>query len=67
MISLTGTEPNFDFFFLLLGSTENIQKKLVGLEAAIEKLEMDAEIMSLGDWKKSKVSELDKYMDAKRY
>ncbi|KAG0326430.1 hypothetical protein BG000_001413 [Podila horticola] len=46
--------------------SENIQKKLVGLEAAIEKLEMDAEVMSLGDWKKSKVSELDKYMDAKR-
>ncbi|KAG0019767.1 hypothetical protein BGZ82_011793 [Podila clonocystis] len=46
--------------------SENIQKKLVGLEAAIEKLEMDAEVMSLGDWKKSKVSELDKYMDSKR-
>ncbi|KAG0017130.1 hypothetical protein BGZ81_010905 [Podila clonocystis] len=46
--------------------SENIQKKLVGLEAAIEKLEMDAEVMSLGDWKKSKVSELDRYMDSKR-
>lgn len=38
----------------------------MGLEAAIEKLEMDAEVMSLADWKKSKVSELDKYMDTKR-
>ncbi|KAG0088072.1 hypothetical protein BGZ93_010579, partial [Podila epicladia] len=46
--------------------SENIQKKLVGLEAAIEKLEMDAEVMSLADWKKSKVSELDMYMDTKR-
>ncbi|KFH68331.1 hypothetical protein MVEG_05149 [Podila verticillata NRRL 6337] len=50
----------------MISLSENIQKKLVGLEDAIEKLEMDAEVMSLADWKKSKVSELDKYMDAKR-
>lgn len=59
-----GTET--DFFLFFWEPTENIQKKLVGLEDAIEKLEMDAEVMSLADWKKSKVSELDKYMDGKR-
>ncbi|KAF9325685.1 hypothetical protein BG006_010839, partial [Podila minutissima] len=46
--------------------SENIQRKLVGLEATIAKLEMNAEVMSLADWKKSKVSELDKYMETKR-
>ncbi|KAG0227301.1 hypothetical protein BGW41_003857 [Actinomortierella wolfii] len=46
--------------------TENIQKKLSGLEEAIEKLELDAEVVQFADWKKERVNELDRYMDAKR-
>ncbi|KAF9399446.1 hypothetical protein BGZ94_005724, partial [Podila epigama] len=36
------------------------------LESAIEKLEMEAQELTLADWKKNKVKELDKYMEAKR-
>ncbi|KAG0269157.1 hypothetical protein BGZ95_002165 [Linnemannia exigua] len=50
----------------IMSMTENIQQKLVGLESAIEKLEEDAEVMTLADWKKSQVTELDKYMESKR-
>ncbi|KAK3838575.1 MAG: hypothetical protein JOS17DRAFT_770915 [Linnemannia elongata] len=50
----------------IMSLTENIQQKLVGLESAIEKLEEDAEVMTLADWKKSQVNELDKYMESKR-
>ncbi|KAF9149178.1 hypothetical protein BG015_009040 [Linnemannia schmuckeri] len=50
----------------IMSMTENIQQKLVGLESAIEKLEEDAEVMTLADWKKSQVNELDKYMESKR-
>ncbi|KAF8952888.1 hypothetical protein BGZ46_003344, partial [Entomortierella lignicola] len=46
--------------------SENIQKKLVGLEAMIEKLENEAEVLSLAEWKKTKTIELDKYMESKR-
>ncbi|KAF9349726.1 hypothetical protein BGX34_001632 [Mortierella sp. NVP85] len=45
---------------------ENIQKKLVGLESAIERLEDKTESMSLEDWKRAQVAELNKYMDMKR-
>ncbi|GJJ68760.1 hypothetical protein EMPS_01106 [Entomortierella parvispora] len=44
----------------------NIHKKLMGLEATIEKLEENHEELTLADWKKSKVVELDKYMESKR-
>ncbi|KAK3825855.1 MAG: hypothetical protein J3Q66DRAFT_328744 [Benniella sp.] len=45
---------------------ENIQKKLVGLESAIERLEDKTESVSLEDWKRAQVVELYKYMDMKR-
>ncbi|KAG0312947.1 hypothetical protein BGZ99_009194 [Dissophora globulifera] len=45
---------------------ENIQRNLEGLESKIEKLEEDADILNLADWKKSKTVELDKYMESKR-
>ncbi|KAK3843612.1 MAG: hypothetical protein J3R72DRAFT_106041 [Linnemannia gamsii] len=50
----------------IMSMTEKIQQKLVGLESAIEKMEEDAEVMTLADWKKSQVTELDKYMESKR-
>lgn len=50
----------------IMSMTESIQQKLVGLESAIEKLEEDAEVMTLADWKKSQVNELDRYMEFKR-
>ncbi|KAG0003291.1 hypothetical protein BGZ79_001201 [Entomortierella chlamydospora] len=50
----------------MVSMSENIQKKLVGLEAMIEKLENEAEVSSLAEWKKTKTAELDKYMESKR-
>lgn len=63
MINST-SRANHCFYLTFL--LENIQQKLVGLESAIEKLEEDAEVMTLADWKKSQVNELDKYMESKR-
>ncbi|KAG0220858.1 hypothetical protein BGX31_010458 [Mortierella sp. GBA43] len=45
---------------------ERIQKKLVGLEAVIEKLEDKADVMSMDDWKRAQTAELDKYMDMRK-
>ncbi|KAI7831318.1 hypothetical protein BC939DRAFT_438208 [Gamsiella multidivaricata] len=50
----------------MMAMSENIQKKLTGLESAIVKLEEEADALSLADWKKSKTTELDKYMEMKR-
>ncbi|KAF9917855.1 hypothetical protein FBU30_000501 [Linnemannia zychae] len=50
----------------IMSMTESIQEKLVGLEDAIQKLEEDAEVMTLADWKKSQIADLDKYMESKR-
>ncbi|KAF9537583.1 hypothetical protein EC957_007950 [Mortierella hygrophila] len=50
----------------IMSMTENIQQKLVGLESAIEMLEVDAEVLTLADWKKSQVNELDGYMESQR-
>ncbi|KAF9435010.1 hypothetical protein BGZ76_007041 [Entomortierella beljakovae] len=45
---------------------EILEKKLVGLEVMIGKLEIEAEEKSLSSWKKNKTDELDKYMETKR-
>ncbi|KAF9357732.1 hypothetical protein BGX26_003208 [Mortierella sp. AD094] len=50
----------------MVSMSENIQKKLVGLESMIEKLENEAEVLSLAEWKKTKTTELDKHMESKR-
>ncbi|KAF9134282.1 hypothetical protein BGX30_011994 [Mortierella sp. GBA39] len=50
----------------IMSMTESIQQKLVGLESAIEMLEVDAEVLTLADWKKSQVNELDGYMESQR-
>ncbi|KAG0253597.1 hypothetical protein BG011_006292 [Mortierella polycephala] len=50
----------------MVAMSENIHGKLVGLESKIAKLEEEAEVMSLADWKKTKTVELDKYMELKR-
>ncbi|KAG9072490.1 hypothetical protein KI688_000261 [Linnemannia hyalina] len=50
----------------IMSITESIQQKLVGLESAIEMLEVDAEVLTLADWKKSQVNELDRYMESQR-
>jgi len=61
--TLIFNQPIFLSFCIFKG---NIHKKIMGLEAMIEKLEEGHEEMSLADWKKSKVVELDRYMESKR-
>ncbi|KAG9325699.1 hypothetical protein KVV02_006202 [Mortierella alpina] len=50
----------------MVSMSENIRRKLIGLESKIQTLEENAEVMSLADWKKSQTLELDKYMEAKK-
>ncbi|KAG0042539.1 hypothetical protein BGZ83_000348 [Gryganskiella cystojenkinii] len=60
---LTDLGKSLDEMVVMSG---NIHQKLIGLEAKIERLEEESEEMSLADWKRYKVVELDKYMETKR-
>ncbi|KAF9575350.1 hypothetical protein EC968_003401 [Mortierella alpina] len=50
----------------MVSMSENIRRKLIGLESKIQTMEENAEVMSLADWKKAQTMELDKYMEAKK-
>ncbi|KAF9950174.1 hypothetical protein BGZ70_001478 [Mortierella alpina] len=50
----------------MVSMSENIRRKLVGLERKIQTLEENAEVTSLADWKKSQTMQLEQYMDAKK-